>query len=150
MKQRITQRMSLLSALLALPAAALFARTVMSLLYKKMPQYEEFVTGYTSWTAYYKSGDMTLSYLVIGGVLVFYVLFLLLFYLLSGKITWLRGEIDVKSVYKQGWERSLKQFENGCFLFLFVQFTAASLLRAIDLILPGNGAVFGTDRKSVV
>ena len=144
MKQRITQRMSLLSALLALPAAALFARTVMSLLYKKMPQYEEFVTGYTSWTAYYKSGDMTLSYLVIGGVLVFYVLFLLLFYLLSGKITWLQGEIDVKSVYKQGWERSLKQFENGCFLFLFVQFTAASLLRAIDLILPGNGAVFGT------
>ena len=55
--------MSLLSALFALPATAFTAWLAMKVLYKKTPWYEEFVTGYTSWTAYYKSGDMTLAYL---------------------------------------------------------------------------------------
>ncbi|MCI9306187.1 MAG: hypothetical protein HFI28_06875 [Lachnospiraceae bacterium] len=144
MKQQISQRMSLLSALFALPATAFTAWLVMKVLYKNTPWYEEFVTGYTSWTAYYKSGDMTLAYLVIGGILVFYTLFLLLFFLLSKKVSWLKGNLDVKSEYRPGWPLRMKRIEKGCFLFLFVQFSAASLLRTIDLILPGNGSVFGT------
>ena len=79
MRVKCSQRISLLSAVLALVATAVSAWLVMRVLYTKMPMYEEFVTGYTSWTAYYKSGDMTLAYLVLGGTVLFYVLFFLLF-----------------------------------------------------------------------
>lgn len=141
MKQRISQRISMLSALLALPATALFAWLVMSVLYEKMPWYEEFVTGYTSWTAYYKSGDMTLSYLVIGGVLGFYILFLAIFYILSKKIPWLGRDLDVRLEYKPEWNKRCELVEKSCFFFLFTQFTIASVLRSVDFLIPGGVSI---------
>lgn len=131
MKGKMTQRISLLAALLSLPATAVFAWLVMGRLYQNFPQYTEFVTGYTSWTAYYKSGDMTLAYLVIGGVLGFYALFSLLLMALSGKVSFLRGEIDRsdKTVWKNEnvWERA----KNVGFLLIFTQFSLAILMEPL-------------------
>ena len=131
---RGSQRISLLSAVLALPATALMAWLVMRALYTKVPQYEEFVTGYTTWTAYYKSGDMTLAYLVIGGVLVFYVVFYLLGCLLSQRLVWLRGNLDVCETYGKEWNIKRKKLEKCGFLLLFVPFSIASLLKALQLL----------------
>ena len=122
MKLKISQRMSLLSVILSLLTTTIFTYFIMQLLYTKMPQYEEFVTGYTSWTAYYKSGDMSLAYLVIGGILVFYGLFVLLFYFLSNKLDWLKGNVDVKLEYKSGWKNRLKKVQNIFFFILFFRF----------------------------
>lgn len=137
-KQNITQRISLLSAFLALPSTALFSWLVMRVLYKKMPEYEEFVTGYTSWTAYYKSGDMTLAYLVIGGVLIFYIIFLFCLTLLSKKVTWLQKDLDKRQEYDIKWKMKKEKVEKSCFFFLFTQFSLASLLRTADLFMPGR------------
>lgn len=135
--------MSLLSAVLTLPATAVSAWLVMRRLYTRMPEYEEFVTGYTSWTAYYKSGDMTLAYLVLGGIVFFYVLFLFLLYLLSGRISWLKGDLDIKKEYKTGWDGKWRRIGNGCFFFLFAQFAMASVLKTVDLFVPGGAPAFG-------
>ena len=143
MKLKISQRMSLLSVILSLLTTTIFTYFIMQLLYTKMPQYEEFVTGYTSWTAYYKSGDMSLAYLVIGGILVFYGLFVLLFYFLSNKLDWLKGNVDVKLEYKSGWKNRLKKVQNIFFFILFIQFSIASVLRTIDLLIPGDNLVYG-------
>lgn len=143
MRVKCSQRISLLSAVLALVATAVSAWLVMRVLYTKMPMYEEFVTGYTSWTAYYKSGDMTLAYLVLGGTVLFYVLFFLLFSLLSRKIYWLKGDLDVKKEYGSGWAETWTQISNGCFFFLFAQFTLASVLKTIDLLIPGGVLAYG-------
>lgn len=127
MKGKMTQRISLLAALLSLPATAFFSWLVMRVLYQKFPQYEEFVTGYTSWTAYYKSGDMTLAYLVIGGVLGFYILFSVILMALSGRVSFLQGEIDRSNTeewkHADRWER----LKNAGFLLIFSEFTFAIL-----------------------
>ena len=102
MKSNISQRVSFLALALALPAAAVFCWLVMRVLYQRMPQYEEFVTGYTTWTAYFKSGDMTLAYLVIGGVLVLYAAFALFFKLLSQKVTALREQVFLRMPKRWG------------------------------------------------
>ena len=73
-KISFSQRICVLSALLSLTATVLVSWLVMRVLYQRTPEYDEFVTGYTTWTAYYKQGDMTLAYLVIGGILIFFVL----------------------------------------------------------------------------
>lgn len=138
MKRRISQRIGLLSAVLSLPAAAAFVWMALPILYAKIPQYKEFVTGHTIWTAYYKSGDMNLAYLLIGSVLCFYVLFLLLFSILSKKISWLSKEIDVKQTYHPGWKKRWIKIQESCFFFLFMLFSSASLLKAVDFMIPGN------------
>ena len=136
MAENGSQRISLLSALLALPATGLTAWLVMRKLYTRMPQYEEFVTGYTTWTGYYKSGDMTLAYLVIGGVLIFYVIFYMLGCLLSRKLVWFQKNLDARQTYQIEWNRKREKLENCGFLLLFVPFSLASLLKALSLLLP--------------
>lgn len=141
MKWKVSQRVSLLSAIFALPATALFAWLVMRVLYQKMPQYEEFVTGYTTWTAYFKSGDMTLAYLVIGGCLVFYTLFAICFSLISRKMTFLQKDMDRIKEYKPGRIEWYKKVENLCFLLLFSEFSLASMFKAVDLTRIVNTSV---------
>ncbi len=142
MKWRISQRVSLLSAILALPATAVFAWLVMRVLYQKMPQYEEFVTGYTTWTAYYKSGDMTLAYLVIGGTLFFYAAFAVILSMLSGKLTFLNQAIDQNTQYRQNDRKRFFQIENSCFLLIFSQFSLASCFKVLQLITGSESSIY--------
>lgn len=143
MKRNISQRISLLSVILSLISTAVSVKLVMPVLYAKMPQYKEFVTGHTVWTAYYKSGDMILAYLLIGGLLSFYVFFLLLFSLLSKKISWLCKDIDERLSYKAEWTVIWKKAEKSCFFFFFSLFTVVSLFKIIDLLIPGNISACG-------
>lgn len=136
MKWKLSQRVSLLSAILAIPATALFAWLIMRVLYQKMPEYTEFVTGYTSWTAYFKSGDMTLAYLVIGGVLGFYVLFAVLLSLLSKKCVWLTKNVDNLIQYRPEHGKLYKKLENYCYLFIFAEFSIAAIARAFQMFYP--------------
>ena len=75
MKKYFSQKICVISALLTIPSTALLCWLVMRVLYQRMPEYTEFVTGYTTWTAYYKQGDMTLANLFIGSLLGFFLLF---------------------------------------------------------------------------
>ena len=95
MKQYFSQKICVLSAFLSLAATALSSWLIMRVLYQRTPQYEEFVTGYTTWTAYYKQGDMTLAYLVICGIPVFFLVFAVLLRLLSRKFSWLQGSFEI-------------------------------------------------------
>ena len=71
MKKYFSQKICVCAALLSLLATALTSWLIMRVQYQRTPEYEEFVTGYTTWTGYYKQGDMNLAYLVIGGILIF-------------------------------------------------------------------------------
>lgn len=64
MKRYFSQKICIISATLTIPSTALLCWLVMRVLYQQMPEYGEFVTGYTTWTAYYKQGDMTLAELI--------------------------------------------------------------------------------------
>lgn len=143
MKSNISQRVSFLALALALPAAAVFCWLVMRVLYQRMPQYDEFVTGYTTWTAYFKSGDMTLAYLVIGGVLVLYAAFALFFKLLSQKVTALGKDLDQKKEYSSLSLERCQRLETILFLILFSQFSLAGILKCLQL----SGADFFADAK---
>ena len=145
MKSNISQRVSFLALALALPAAAVFCWLVMRVLYQRMPQYEEFVTGYTTWTAYFKSGDMTLAYLVIGGVLVLYAAFALFFKLLSQKVTALGKDLDQKKEYSSLSLERCQRLETILFLILFSQFSLAGILKCLQL----SGAGFFADAKKM-
>lgn len=138
MKNKISQRISLISALLALLATALCSWLVMGQLYQRMPQYQEFVAGYTTWTAYYKSGDMTLAYLVLGGVVVFYVVFSFIFRMLSGSFPWLRKDLDSKDKTVPRTNEKFHALEEGCFIILFLLFSASAIGRCLDLLIAGR------------
>ncbi len=139
MKFKISQRISFLSLVLALPATAVFSWLVMRNLYQKMPRYEEFVTGYTTWTAYFKSGDMTLAYLVICGLLIFYVIFAVFFTLLSKKVPVLAKEVDQRKEYAILTGERYRRIENICFLLLFSQFSLAAAVKTVQLVSGGAG-----------
>ena len=124
-KINFSQRICVLSAVFSLAATALVSWLVMRVLYQRIPEYDEFVTGYTTWTAYYKQGDMTLAYLVIGGILLFFVVSVLFLSLLSRKISWLSGSIDRKKEYRAGFAEKYEKFENVVFLFIFSEFSLA-------------------------
>lgn len=142
MKNKISQRIGLLSVILSFISTLFFAFIIMPFVYDQMPQYKEFVTGYTSWTTYYKSGDLVVVYFLIGGILFFYGLFLLLFSFLSQKIVWLTKNIDIKHTYESEWINKWTIVKKSFFIFLFMQFSIASLLKLIDLMIPGNISVF--------
>lgn len=137
-KNKISQRISVLSALLSLLATVLFSWFIMRILYQKTPEYEEFVTGYTTWTGYYKQGDMTLGNLVTIFVLVFFVLFAFFLKILSGKISWLAGSIDREQEYKENFHRNCEKAETVLFLFIFSQFALGAVcgLAGFGGILP--------------
>lgn len=113
MRRPLSQRMTLLAALCSLPATALLCWLVMRGQYQRTPEYKEFVTGYTTWTAYFKDGDMTLAYLAIIGLLAFFVVFTVLFYLLSGKVTWLQKNIDRQESDLHNTKQNDKKQENS-------------------------------------
>ena len=112
-KINFSQRICVLSAVFSLAATALVSWLVMRVLYQRIPEYDEFVTGYTTWTAYYKQGDMTLAYLVIGGILLFFVVSVLFLSLLSRKISWLSGSIDRKKEYRAGFAEKYEEMEKS-------------------------------------
>ena len=95
MKKYFSQRICVLSAFLSLAATALVSWLIMRVQYQRTPEYEEFVTGYTTWTGYFKQGDMTLANLVIAGILIFFVLFSVLLTLLSKRCSWLAGSFPL-------------------------------------------------------
>lgn len=99
MKKYFSQKICVISALLTIPSTALLCWLVMRVLYQRMPEYTEFVTGYTTWTAYYKQGDMTLANLFIGGLLGFFLLYAVLLTLLSKKWSRLCGSFDRTKEY---------------------------------------------------
>ena len=136
MKEKLSQRIGLLSAILAIPATTLFAWLVMRVKYQQMPEYDELVTGYTTWTAYFKDGDMTLAYLVIFGVLIFFVLFAGLLILLSKKCGWLCKNVDKETKYQEACGKQYQKIEHFSFLFLFSEFSIAAVCRALQLISP--------------
>ncbi len=138
MKGKLSQRSSLLAAILALPATAVFAWLVMRIQYQQMPEYDELVTGYTTWTAYFKDGDMNLAYLVIFGVLIFYGLFAVILSLLSKKCGWLAGNVDKYTEYKPESGKHYQKLEHYCFLFIFLEFLLAAVAKTLDLFLPGE------------
>lgn len=142
MKKYFSQRICILSALLSLPATALLSWLVMRVQYLRTPEYEEFVTGYTTWTGYFKAGDMTLANLVIGGTLGFFLLFSLVLTLLSKKAGWLSGSFDRETEGSFFLSEKYKRFESVCFLLLFAEFELAALWKAAEL-------TFGHTRLSV-
>jgi len=143
MKWNLSQRVSLLSAVLAIPATAVFSWLVMRVLYGSMPWYTELVTGYTSWTAYFKSGDMTLAYLVIGGSLGFYVLFALLLSFFSNKCGWLKGDVDKATESCPHRGKSYEKLKYFCFLFIFAEFSLAAFCKVVQMFLPFDFGVQG-------
>lgn len=134
MKKYFSQKICVISAVLSLLATALFSWMIMRVLYQKTPMYDEFVTGYTTWTAYYKQGDMTLAYLVIGGILIFFVIFAVLLSLLSRRLSWLSGSFDRKTEYKPGFRKKYEKFETIFFLLLFSEFSLAVICKMIRMI----------------
>lgn len=132
-KKYFSQRICVLSAVLSLAATALVSWLVMRVLYQRTPEYDEFVTGYTTWTAYYKQGDMTLAYLVIGGILIFFVLSAVSLSLLSRKIFWLSGSIDRKKEYSPGFAEKYERFEYLVFLLIFSEFSLAVICGILRL-----------------
>ena len=101
MKRYFSQKICIISAALTIPSTALLCWLVMRVLYQQMPEYGEFVTGYTTWTAYYKQGDMTLANLYIGGLLGFFLLYAGILTLLSKKWSWLCGSFDRTWEYRR-------------------------------------------------
>lgn len=125
MKKYFSQKICVISALLTIPSTALLCWLVMRVLYQRMPEYTEFVTGYTTWTAYYKQGDMTLANLFIGSLLGFFLLYAVLLTLLSKKWSRLCGSFDRTKEYTAKQRESYGWFEDACFLVIFSQFTLA-------------------------
>lgn len=125
MKKYFSQKICVISALLTIPSTALLCWLVMRVLYQRMPEYTEFVTGYTTWTAYYKQGDMTLANLFIGGLLGFFLLYAVLLTLLSKKWSRLCGSFDRTKEYTAKQRESYGWFEDACFLILISQFILA-------------------------
>ena len=138
MKEKNLQRVSLLSILCTIPSVSIFAWLVMRVLYQKMPEYDELVTGYTTWTAYFKDGDMTLAYLVIGGTLIFYAIFAGIFSRLSKRCGWLGKSVDKITEYKAVYGKKEIKTEQICFLFLFSEFSFAALCKAVQMLIPGG------------
>ena len=125
MKKYFSQKICVISALLTIPSTALLCWLVMRVLYQRMPEYTEFVTGYTTWTAYYKQGDMTLANLFIGSLLGFFLLYAVLLTLLSKKWSRLCGSFDRTKEYTAKQREGYGWFEDACFLVIFSQFTLA-------------------------
>ncbi len=134
-KKYFSQKICVIAAFLSLAATALSSWLIMRILYQRTPKYEEFVTGYTSWTGYYKQGDMTLANLVIAGILIFFILFAVLLSLLSRKYSWLLGSFDRKKEYGKSFHSRYEKVEMILFLLLFSQF---SLAAACGLMGLGN------------
>ena len=126
-KKYFSQKICVLSALLSLPSTALFSWFIMNRLYQRTPRYGEFVTGYTTWTAYYKEGDMTLAYLVTGGIIGFFLLYAVLLSLLSRKVSWLSGNFDRKKEYSSSVRQNYKKVKDIIFLLIFSEFSLAAL-----------------------
>src|SRR5699024_7124311 len=78
-------------------------------------------------------GDMNLAYLVIGGSLIFFVLFAVLLSLLSSKVTWLSGNIDRRTEYGAGFHEKYEKFEYVVFLLIFAEFSLAVLCKMIQM-----------------
>lgn len=125
MKKYFSQKICVISAMLTIPSTALLCWLVMRVLYQRMPEYTEFVTGYTTWTAYYKQGDMTLAHLFIGSLLGFFLLYAVFLTLLSKKWSRLCGSFDRTKEYTAKQRESYGWFEDACFLVIFSQFTLA-------------------------
>ena len=125
-KKYFSQKICVIAAFLSLAATALSSWLIMRILYQRTPKYEEFVTGYTSWTAYYKQGDMTLANLVIAGILIFFIFFAGLLSLLSRKYPWLLGSFDRKKEYGKSFHSRYEKVEMILFLLLFSQFSLAA------------------------
>ncbi len=125
MKKYFSQKICVISAALTLPSTAVFCWLVMRVLYQRMPEYTEFVTGYTTWTAYYKQGDMTLANLFIGGLLGFFLLYAVILTLLSKKWSWLCGSFDRIKEYTAAQREIYVWFEDSCLLLLIFQFVLA-------------------------
>ena len=133
MKKYFSQKICVCAALLSLLATALTSWLIMRVQYQRTPEYEEFVTGYTTWTGYYKQGDMNLAYLVIGGILIFFVLFAVLLSLLSRKVTWLSENFDRRTEYGAGFHEKYEKFEYVVFLLIFAEFSLAVLCKMIQM-----------------
>ena len=132
MKRYFSQKICIISAALTIPSTALLCWLVMRVLYQQMPEYGEFVTGYTTWTAYYKQGDMTLANLYIGGLLGFFLLYAGILTLLSKKWSWLCGSFDRTWEYTAKQRESYAWFEDACFLILFSEFLLALICFVIE------------------
>ncbi len=131
MKKYFSQKICVISAALTIPSTALLCWLVMRVLYQRMPEYTEFVTGYTTWTAYYKQGDMTLANLFIGGLLGFFLLYAVSLTLLSKKWSGLCGSFDRTREYTAKQRESYAWFEDACFLVIFSQFILAIFCRVL-------------------
>ncbi len=134
MKKYFSQKICVISAILTIPSTALLCWLVMRVLYQRMPEYSEFVTGYTTWTAYYKQGDMTLANLFIGSLLGFFLLYALILTLISKKWGWLCGSLDRIKEYTTKQRETYEWFEDTCFLLLISQFILAILCFLIEAI----------------
>jgi len=136
MRGKLSQRISLLAALLAFPATAVMTWLVMRVLYQKMPEYTEFVTGYTSWTAYFKSGDITMAYLVIFGILGFFAFFAISLSILFRKCGWFQKNVDNITEYRPEQVKLFEKVRDILFLFIFAEFSVTAVCRALQLLFP--------------
>ncbi len=132
MKKYFSQKICVISTALTLPSTAVLCWLVMRVLYQRMPEYTEFVTGYTTWTAYYKQGDMTLANLFMGGLLGFFLLYAVLLTLLSKKWSWLCGSFDRTKEYTMKQRETYVWFEDSCLLLLIFQFVLAIFCYLIE------------------
>lgn len=123
---------AMISAVLFTAISALIR---MYFLYQRTPFYEELVTGYTSWIAYYKEGDMTLAYHVIFGLTGFYLLCSFVFNLLSLKIPFLqKSKEEMKINHRQ--REMLSTVTTLFYLLVFTQFSLSAVLRIGSILVP--------------
>lgn len=123
--------LAMIFSILALAGTGFF---FVPLFYNHVPEYTELIAGYTSWSAYYKQGDMTAAYYLIYGSIGFYFLFSLLFNILSEKFSFLcekeeKGENLVLT-------EKLEQYLPLLFFILFSQFSFAVIERFLTFIYP--------------
>ena len=129
------KKIGLFSMIGAILFTAVTAYIRMYFLYQKTPLYEELVTGYTSWIAYFKEGDMTLAYHVIFGVTGFYLLFSFLLNSMSGKVVFLQKEKRETFVsIKQ--RQALSELAIFFYLLVFTQFSISAVVRGVTICLP--------------
>lgn len=124
--------LAIICSVLATAGTAFFR---MQRLYRQVPQYEELVTGYTSWIAYFKQGDMTLAYHVIFGIAGFYLVFSALFNVLSRFWPFLQKEAEEKQIGEKG-KKVISEASELFFLLVFTQFSFGVAGRGITILFP--------------
>ena len=129
------RKIGILAIICSLIATISTAFIRMYFLYKSVPEYKELVAGYSTWSGYYKKGDMILANHLIFGIIGFYFLFSILFNLMSQRLRFLRNDWD-RTFLSDKHKKQMKRLIQLFYLLVFTQFSLGILGRGITFLFP--------------